>query len=136
MIEPAVVGDVVQRHGRARLRIVRPEDEPANSRVHHRAHAHETRLERDDERRFGEPVRTESLGCPPERPDLRVTGRVMGPDAGVARPRHDPAVDRHDGPDGDLLSGSCATRFRERDPHEVDVGGAGGVTATAVGRSP
>ena len=81
----------LRRLDRARLRLGRAVDQRADPRVHHRADAHQARLDRHIQRRARQPVVAEPRRRGPQRHDLGVRRRIVRADRlivpGADRPR-------------------------------------------------
>ena len=117
VIERGMFVRALRRIERAGLRLRRAVDDRADARVHHRAHAHQARLDRDVQRRPRQPVVAEARGRVAHRDDFRVGRRIVRGDRLIASEAGDPAVDHHDGADGHLAGVAGGARFGERGFH-------------------
>ena len=123
MVESRVFVGPLRGFDRAGLGLRCPEHERPNPRMHHRADAHETRLDRDVQRRAGEPVVADPLARRAHRHDLGMRGGIVRLARLIVAPADDVAVEDDDAADWYLsqlrgLRGSLQRFVHEGFMHE------------------
>ena len=119
VVQPRVLVHTEKRARRASLGVGRTIYAAIHARVHHKARAHEARLERHVHRATREPPTTERMGSLEHRQEFRVRGRIFVQLAPVVCARNHLVFIHHDGADGHLAQLGGGLRLGKRLAHEA-----------------
>jgi hypothetical protein len=121
MIEAGQLGAAHRRDQRPRLRLRRAVDQRGDPRVHRRADAHQTRLDRDAQHGARQPVVPHLPRRVADRHNLGVRGRIAGRDRLVEAAPDNRALQDHDRADRHLAGVACPARLLDRQRHPLVV---------------
>ena len=136
VVQPGVPEQVVDGPGHPSLGIPGTEHHPANLGEHDRPGTLGTGLERDVQRRVGEPIGPGGGEGTPDGYQFGVSGGVPPSDGFVASNGHDFIAPANSRADGDLTDGASPLRFGECELHPQPVGRTEGWPASLAHAEP